>query len=377
MSQDAGWSIRCPGCGASLGALPNGSPTACGATSATSPSMSLAAAPTPALRCADCGAVWPERDGIWRLMASEDAARTALFVAEYTTVRRAEGRSEMSAAQRLALPYALATTPLAWQWGIRAASYLALCGGGGDRHRDRRGDRGGGGGGGGSSSGGAAGAGLAGIPPGRIVDVGAGGGWLSWRLAVGGWSALAVDISDDAGDGLGAATPYSVDLAARGMAGRLVRAIAHFDRLPLLDGAADAVVFNASLHYAVDPAATLAEAARVVRAGGLVCVVDSPIYRQRASGERMVAERTARFAARFGFPSTAQGSREFLVDGELEAIGASIGLRFHHIRPWAGLAWALRPAAARLRGRREPARFRVSIGVRVGGMDGAAGDGAG
>ncbi len=40
-------------------------------------------------------------------------------------------------------------------------------------------------------------------------------------------------------------------------------------RLPLADGGFDTVVLQMVLHYAEDPAAALAEAARVLRPGGL------------------------------------------------------------------------------------------------------------
>jgi|GEM_PF-653553 len=336
-----GWAMRCPACGHPLGALPESTASvesdpddadADALADAHSASGAVAA-----VRCTACGARWPCRNDIWRFLCDKDAALLADFLAEYTGVRRAEGRAAMTAAERFALPDALSTTPLAWQWRIRAASYRTFCR-----------------------------AVLAGGMPGRVIDVGAGTGWLAWRLAVGGAAVLAVDVSDDAGDGLGAGELYAADLVARGLGRRFVRAVAHADRLPVADGAADLVVFSASLHYAVDPAATVAEAARAVRPGGRVVVVDSPIYARHASGVQMVAERAAAFAARYGYPSTAQGSREFLVAGELERIGATIGLAFRHARPYVDVRWALRPLTARLRGRRAPARFAVSIGTKLG-----------
>ena len=45
-------------------------------------------------------------------------------------------------------------------------------------------------------------------------------------------------------------------------------------QLPLADGSADAVTIHQVLHYAVDPAAVVAEAARVLRPGGLLVAVD-------------------------------------------------------------------------------------------------------
>jgi ArsR family transcriptional regulator len=45
-------------------------------------------------------------------------------------------------------------------------------------------------------------------------------------------------------------------------------------RLPFADAAFDAVAMQMVLHYAEDPAAALAEAARVLRPGGLLLIAD-------------------------------------------------------------------------------------------------------
>ncbi len=47
-----------------------------------------------------------------------------------------------------------------------------------------------------------------------------------------------------------------------------------FGRLPFADGAFDTVLFHQVLHYAQEPEAVLAEAARVARQGGRIAVVD-------------------------------------------------------------------------------------------------------
>ena len=100
----AQWPARCPGCGAAMGVLP----------------LLSVAAGVGALDCPACGAAWSAREGIWRLISADDVARSGAFVAEYTAVRHAEGRAAMTPSQRLALPYGLASTPLAWQWRVRA-----------------------------------------------------------------------------------------------------------------------------------------------------------------------------------------------------------------------------------------------------------------
>ena len=47
-----------------------------------------------------------------------------------------------------------------------------------------------------------------------------------------------------------------------------------FTALPFADGSFDTVLFHQVLHYAFDPAEVLAEAARVVKAGGRIAIID-------------------------------------------------------------------------------------------------------
>ena len=72
------------------------------------------------------------------------------------------------------------------------------------------------------------------------LDLGAGSGWLSHRLAALGHRAVAVDALDDEVDGLGACRHYPAGV--RRGAGRLRRAAVR-------TGQFDLVVFNGSLHY--------------------------------------------------------------------------------------------------------------------------------
>jgi SAM-dependent methyltransferase len=170
---------------------------------------------------------------------------------------------------------------------------------------------------------------------------------------------MAIDISIDAEDGLGAARRL-----AEGLDRPFPVVRAEFDHLPLADGAADVVIYNASLHYSTDVAVTLAEALRVLAPGGELVILDSPIYRSAASGGRMVAERKAAYLQRYGFASDALGSREYLIDADRTELGARFGLAWQRLVPWYGWRWAWRPWRARLRREREPARFEVWVGRR-------------
>jgi SAM-dependent methyltransferase len=136
---------------------------------------------------------------------------------------------------------------------------------------------------------------------------------------------------------------------------------AEFDRLPLSDGAADLVIFNASLHYSTDYAVTLGEALRVLVRGGSVIVLESPLYTKPESGQRMVAERHADFERRFGTRSEALPSREYLTWTEVAGLGRRLGVRFRAVTPWYGWRWAARPWVARFKRRREPSRFAILL----------------
>lgn len=308
------WEVACPRCRAVLGPLPE-------------------AEQGPfAMACEACGLRFERRAGVWDFRLPEIRERSEAFAAEYRAVRQGEGRPRLEAEELRCLPWADPDAPFAWEWFIRATSYEALL--------DRV------------------------IPlfDGRrlaVLDLGAGPGWLSHRLAIEGHRPAAVDLSADPQWGLGAARHFDPVLPRP-----FPRLQADFDHLPLAEGSADLVVFNAAFHYSPDYALTLAEALRVLAPGGRVVIMDSPIYREAASGERMVAARKADFLARFGFASDRLGSREFLHEAEIAALGRQLGLRWDRVEPRYGWAWRLRRAYRRLRWGRESARFALLVARR-------------
>jgi SAM-dependent methyltransferase len=118
---------------------------------------------------------------------------------------------------------------------------------------------------------------------------------MSYRLALAGYRPCAVDLLTNDRDGLGAARHYQKRLPKL-----FTRFQADIRRLPFADEQLDVVVFEASFHYAEDYEASLREAMRCVRTGGVVIISDTPWYAREESGRQMLAERRAAFMRTHG-----------------------------------------------------------------------------
>jgi SAM-dependent methyltransferase len=253
----------------------------------------------------------------------------ARFRAAYADHRAAEGRGAGGTAELLALPY-LQAGPFARQWAVRARSYERLLDAVVQPLEHARGRV------------------L------RVLDLGAGNGWLCYRLAQRGHDCLALDWRRDAVDGLGAGAAYAARLATG-----FGRVQASFDAIPT-PRAFDLVVFNAAIHYTPSLEHTVRQAASVTLAGGRVVILDSPFYRRDSDGERMVSEKRARAAREWGERAgdlLAHPMIEYLTAARLAAASAPLGLSWRRHRVRYPLWYELRPLAARLRGRRPPSRF--------------------
>ena len=103
-------------------------------------------------------------------------------------------------------------------------------------------------------------------PVGRLLDVGTGTGRMIELLGPTALQAIGIDKSSEM------LRLARVKLEAAGITSSLRQADMY--ALPLGDGSADSIVIHQVLHYAQNPAAALAEAARVLRPGGRLLVVD-------------------------------------------------------------------------------------------------------
>jgi SAM-dependent methyltransferase len=278
--------------------------------------------------CVGCAAEYDSIDGIGRFLAPDRVAHFQQFLQDYTLVRMAEGRAHESPAYFLRLPYPTEGDPLHAQWAMRAKSWSVL-----QRLLVPSG------------------------PPAlTVIDVGAGMGWLSNRVAQRFHDAAAVDLTVDDADGLGAARHFTAEFG---------RYQAEMDALPFADGCADLVVFNASLHYATDLEGALREALRVLAPKGHIVVMDTPIYVRERDGAAMIAERHDDFERRFGTRSDSIASIGFVTMHQMRVVGTALGLRWQQHSIWYGWKWALRPWRARLRRRRAPSRFALLVAHRA------------
>ncbi len=107
---------------------------------------------------------------------------------------------------------------------------------------------------------------LAGRPIGRLVDVGTGTGRMLQLFGPGAEQALGIDRSPEM------LRLARAKLAAAGLDAELRQGDMY--ALPLASGAADTVIIHQVLHFAQNPAAAVAEAARLLGPGGRLVIVD-------------------------------------------------------------------------------------------------------
>ena len=143
---------------------------------------------------------------------------------------------------------------------------------------------------------------------GKLIDIGTGTGRMIELLGPRAAESIGIDRSYE----MLRVARVKLDLA--GIAGASLRQ-GDMYALPLGDGSADNVILHQVLHYAQSPAAAIAEAARVLRPGGQLLIVDfAPHDREE------LRERDAH--ARLGFADEA-------IHGWLEAAGLEPDLTQH------------------------------------------------
>jgi len=247
-------------------------------------------------------------------MSDDDPASIRRFVDDYRRLRLAEGYASPDPEFVRRLPFRDTTGRNAGVWRVRAFHYAVIRGC------------------------------LAFLPrSARVLDLGAGNGWLARRLA-GGRRVTALDV-DATDTGLG-----GLDDA------RVGRVRAELEALPLAAGAFDVVIAAAALHYAIDLPRALAEIARVLDAHGALVLADSPVYADALARHR-AWQRTRQYYTGVSAPHLA-GRYRGITRAELDGCG-----RFRFVTLTPG-AWPWRAAWDGLRGRDGGARFPVLVGFK-------------
>jgi SAM-dependent methyltransferase len=278
--------------------------------------------PPDGFACSACKRLFPYSDGIYRFLTPQRKAAAAPFEEQYRVVRLRDGHRFDRIERLRALPDVPPADANAGEWSIRKASLARLMG-------------------------------IA-ASDARVLDLGAGCGWLSHRFAATGRRAVAVDRFDDDIDGLGAARRFDVPFAA---------VQADFDALPFTAGQFDLVVLNASLHYAPDPSSTLAHAREMLAAGGSLAVMDSPMFTHDSAGQAMVAaqRRTSWTVNGEDGAAAIQPGFGFLTFDLLERAAAALDLRARFYPSRGPLGWRLQRQVGRFRLGRAPAAFGVWV----------------
>jgi SAM-dependent methyltransferase len=304
---------------------------ACGKNGIAHSYESLAANHEP-IACQACAFTTKQEAGIWCTMPPARQRYFARFIQEYEHVRKQEGRGSASPEFYLELPFRDLTGRNAWQWSIRSRTF---------RHIARNIL---------PTLSGKPGAAL------KILDLGAGNGWMSYRLASMGHQPVAVDLLTNPFDGLGAAIHYKSALPRF-----FPRSQAELDHLPFADNQFDCAIFNASFHYSENYKRTLAETIRCLSPGGAIIIADTPTYSQESSGQQMLEERQQSFQKNFGVKSDSLKSGEYLTPARLLALEAKLEFEWRVHRVWYGFRWAIRPFRSGLKNRREPSQFRIYV----------------
>lgn len=203
------------------------------------------------VRCSRCDRPFTILDGVPALIREEDAPLLAGYGANYSQARSQDGFQPMTPSQARTLPFGHPPGYPALYWQTRRQTFRALM-----RLLRCEGPR---------------------PTDGPVADLGAGVGWLSYRLSIAGYRVVAVDVSLDGAFGLGAAAPFLGD-------GSFARLQGSLEWPPLLAKSHRLIILNASLHYAADLAGTLARIGECLSPHGRFVIMDTPIARAPRPG---------------------------------------------------------------------------------------------
>lgn len=245
--------------------------------------------PTGDLICSRCGRAYPRLDGIWRFLLPDQQARYQAFLDTYRVIRRGDGWERYDDAYYLNLPEVSRDDPQAPIWNIRRRTFDIL---------KKR---------------------LIYDPQSWVLDLGAGNCWLSRHLALADYHVLALDVNVEGRDGLAGGEVYLSRKICSFLRGQ-----ASMDCLPVRDEQIALCVISGALHY-VHVQKTLQSVFRVLKRGGQLIVMDSPVYHHRPSGLQMRQEQLARFKSQYGLDEVPTQGAGYLVLDEMLSLLKQVG----------------------------------------------------
>jgi ADP-ribose pyrophosphatase YjhB (NUDIX family)/ubiquinone/menaquinone biosynthesis C-methylase UbiE/uncharacterized protein YbaR (Trm112 family) len=275
-----------------------------------------------ALRCLECPAEYAVAEGIPRLVTSSRAKAVDEFCETYEALRLREGWASDVPEFYLHLPFRDLSGRHAREWQMRAHSFRLVQNWLAQEFGNCK---------------------L------RVLDAGAGSGWMSRCLAER-HEVVAIDVN---------AGPHGLG-ALPGEQRHFMAVQAELDRPPFASSSFDVVIANASLHYARSVERFFAQIERVLRPGGKLIVMDSPAYPTREAA-LAARERSRAYYAQMGVPELAEN-----YGGLPEALFAEQkGFRFTQVRrDFANFALAQKWLREKF-GQPVAARFPVWIGERL------------
>ena len=105
------------------------------------------------------------------------------------------------------------------------------------------------------------------LPPMRIADIGAGEGTLSLLLAQRAEHVIGIDNAEKM-------VEYAADVAKRSRVRNVEFRLGDLEELPIPDASVDLALFSQSLHHAIHPQKAVHEAARILKPGGRIVILD-------------------------------------------------------------------------------------------------------
>jgi SAM-dependent methyltransferase len=278
--------------------------------------------------CTRCGGAFEQVHGIWQSLPESRHAHLAQFIEAFELAGQDVGKGSSESDFYLALPFRDLTQTETRRWAIRAKTFrflqeevLSELAGEGD-------------------------------PPLTILDLGAGNGWMSYRLARLGHRPVAVDLLTNSRNGLGAASHFRSELPEL-----FPRFQAEFNNLPFADGQFDCAIFNASFQFSEDFDQTIAEAVRCLRPGGVLIIADSPTYSVETTMSRSQERTGARDPKEPGLSKEGLAGREYLTPQRLNALEVRHNFEWSAHRYWCGFRWACRTWLAKWREGGEPPQY--------------------